>query len=146
MNGVRVVRLQTEQQVKEKQKAVVEQEQQKVLKVIDQATKWDQELKELKKNLDKAKEFLKEHAGENGWRTLSGEYGLCEIRPSSSSSISPTALAKVLKKMDKLSLYETVVKVQVGEAKKYLGEEALKDIMKVSTEEVGSMSLRPLKK
>lgn len=50
----------------------------------------------------------------------------------------------VLKKEGKLNLFDQLVNVKLTEAKKYLGEDALKGFIKVTSEEYGSVALKKL--
>ena len=101
--------------------------------------------KVLKKKVAKAKELLIESAALGEWKEKAGENAECIIGQTTKSTPgTATEFAKLLKAEGKIKLFDDMVKVQVGEAKKYLGEDALKDFVVSEVKEYGSVKLKKL--
>jgi len=115
-----------------------------LLRLIDEATIADQQLKALTKTVAAAKAVLLAAAEEGNWMELSGEKGLCKISPSSSTEINPTDFVRLLKELNKVPMFDSLVRVSIGEAKKYLGTDVLDPISKIDSKKFGSVSLKPL--
>lgn len=117
-----------------------------VEELIDEGTRWDHLQKELKKFVDEAKDILKVHAEAHEWKTRAGETCTADISPSTTKYINPTEFARLLKKMDKLEVFDDTVSVKIGEAEKYIGKLSIEEIAEIETEEYGSIRLRAIKK
>lgn len=115
-----------------------------LLRIIDEATLADQQQKALAKIVAAAKAVLLAAAEHGNWRELSGEKGICKISPSTSTEINPTDFVRLLKQLEKTSLFDSLVKVATGDAKKYLGLDVLEPISKVETRQFGTVTLKPL--
>jgi len=108
-------------------------------------------LNEIKKTcetlLNDIKTKVKGHAEENKVKQINGYSGrtMAKISQSSSTNIDPVGALSVLKKLDKLSMFETVFKVNVTDFKKYFGEPP-KDIAEVTVVEYGSISFKEKKR
>ncbi len=124
----------------------VELTDQEVESLIDAAYEWDVEQKRLKKMVDVAKATLKDHAMAEKWKTRMGDSATCVVGQSSSTEVATvTEFARFLKREGKLSLFDDLTKVQLGAAKKYLGEVALEPLLTKHVTEYGTISLKPIK-
>lgn len=110
--------------------------------LIDDAFEFNTMEKKGKKGLELIKPFLLAYAKHKKEKRLAGFKGVVEIKKKSSSFIAPKDLLTYLIKCDKRKLFYDLVKVGITDAKKFLGEEALKDITKTETKEYGSVSLK----
>lgn len=97
--------------------------------------------------LDEIKDTVKAHAEENKTKQVVGQSGriVAKISQSSSTNISPKGALTVLRKLDKLNMFDTVFKVSVTDFKKYFGEPP-KDIATVDVKEYGSVSFKEKKR
>lgn len=120
--------------------------------LIDRAAELEDKRKTIAKEVDAVvsptKKLLLEVAKASGKKVLNGKTGTCKIGASSTTHIlgTPTEFAALLKKEGKLELFDSLVGIRLGDTKKYLGEDALKDFVKVETEEYGTVSIGSKKK
>jgi len=116
-----------------------------VLDLIDSAQEWDAQQKRLDKMVKAAKPLLLQEAKSGKWKSKAGASAECQIKKSTTSTFGTTTeFVKLLKAEGKISLFDDTVKVQIGQAKKYLGEDALEDFIETDTEEYGSVTLKKL--
>lgn|GEM_PF-6524646 len=112
-------------------------------RLVDACAEWDVERKTLERRVKGAKALLMSHARREGWTRMWGSVAECKISPRVSSIPGTvTEYAKILKKEGKTNLLDATTKVIIGEAKKYLGEEALKEFIKKKKEKFGSISVK----
>lgn len=101
--------------------------------------------KELKAEADLIKKFVLEYAKANQQKTFDYVRGSAQIGASSHSEYgTATALARILKKLKKMDIFDTLVSVKIGEVKKYIGEAVLLEekFIKVKTEPYGKVTLK----
>jgi len=111
--------------------------------LVDACAEWDATKKTLERRVKGAKALLMSHARLEGWTRMEGSVAECKISPRVSSIPGTvTEYAKILKKEGKANLLNATTKVMIGEAKKYLGEEALKGFIEKKREEFGSISVK----
>lgn len=110
--------------------------------LVDDGVKSNAAEKKAKGDLALIKPVLLAYAIERKEKRLSGFQGLAKITKKTSSFIAPKDLLQYLIKCDKKKLFYDLIKVGITDAKKFLGEEALKDIIKVETKEYGSVSFK----
>ena len=114
--------------------------------LIDYSKELNDEMKEKKELLDKAKELLKEHAKANNWTTMKGFLYKAVIAPKSTTSVilSMTDFAKFLKKIGKLDIFDAVVKVGLTDLKKYVDPHTLEveNVTETVTETIGSITFK----
>ena len=110
--------------------------------LVDDAVELDTTEKKAKKELELIKPVLLAYAIERKEKRFAGFKGFANIKKKTSSFISPKDLFQYLVKCDKKKLFYDLIKVGITDAKKFLGEEALKDITKVETKEYGSVSFK----
>ena len=79
------------------------------------------------------------------WKLKAGSVGTAKIGASSSTVVVPTDMVKVLARIKKQALFDTLFSVKIGEVKKYLGEDVLKQASTVTTEPFGTVSFKRLK-
>lgn len=93
--------------------------------------------------LDGIKTSIKNHAEEHKIKQVNGESGrtVAKISPATSTVISPKGALKVIRKMDRLDMFDAVFSVKVTDFKKYFGEPS-KEIATVSKKEYGSISFK----
>ena len=113
--------------------------------LIDSVTEWDTVKKQLEKEVKIGKALLLEHAELKQWKTRAAAEAVCTIKPSSSTEVDVSGLAKLLKKMGKKELFVDLVKVKSTDAKKYLGENSLEECSEVVTVEYGTVTLKSTK-
>ena len=121
-------------------------EEQELLNLIDFGAVADAEEKSAAAVVKRVKAVILPAAKADKWKTKAGAEGAVKISPSTSSSIIPTKMVKLLAKLKKQKMFDTLFSVKLGEVKKYLGEDVLKPVLKVTTEAYGSVSLRLIKK
>lgn len=124
-------------------KSVSEKE---LVQLIDEAVKYDVEQKRLSKLVETSKELIMTIAKGEKWKHKPGSTGMVEIKSSSKTEMTATDLARLLDREGKTNIFDNLVNVKVGEAKKILGEDAVREFSKTSTEVYGSISLKPLNK
>jgi len=113
-----------------------------ILNLIDTATTWDYHRKLLDKQVKKAKAILLAHAEKNNWKAKAAETASVLISPSQSTTINPSKFTKLLIKMKKKKLYDVLMSVRVGDAKKYLGEDVVDEVAEVDKKEFGTVTLK----
>ena len=111
--------------------------------LVDQAYFWDLEQKELAGRVKNAKTILLRNARAQEWKSYSGESAACKIGKSTKSIMGTVKeFLQLLKREGKMKLLDDLLKVKLGDAKKYLGEDALNGFLTEETEEYGSVSLK----
>lgn len=96
-------------------------------------------MKHVEKELKEVKQQLMLQAKTLESKKLVGENGNVSVQQSSTSEIGAVDMIRHLRENKKLSLVEGLLKVNISDAKKVLGEDALKDIMTVDTEPYGKL-------
>jgi len=144
----RKMRLPQRQEViqEEKEKSSVASEEEDLKTLVDKAYEWDVKKKELDAKVKEAKATLLQNAEDKEWKELSGKTAKCKIGPKTTTFIGVKSFLQLLKKIGKTNLVPDLLKVQLTEAKKSLGEIVLEDIMEQDTKEYGSVSFKSLKK
>lgn len=110
--------------------------------VVSDGVTLDLDMKQADKELTLIKPFLLAYAKHKKEKRFAGIVGFAEIKKKTSSFISPKDLLQYLVKCDKKNLFYALIKVGITDTKKFLGEEALKEIIKVETKEYGSVSFK----
>ena len=116
--------------------------------LIDAGAAENAKMNKLKKRVTGIKLILKAAAILGKWKTRASPRGVCSIKKSTESVYgTATELAKLLKKLKKPKLFDTLVSVKIGEVKKYLGEEVLIEEGYLTLEDnpYGSMTLKVTK-
>lgn len=113
--------------------------------IVDDGVELDVAEKKAKKELAPIKEMLLAYSKNRKEKRHAGFKGFALIKRKTSSSISPKDLLKYLINVDKKKLFMSLIKVGVTDAKKFLGEEALKDILKVETDDYGKVEFKGTK-
>jgi len=114
--------------------------------LIDYGTETDEQRKALDSEVKRVKSLVLATAESEGWKTKTGLEGAAKISPRTKTSIVPRKMVKLLAKLKKQKLFDTLFSVKIGEVKKYLGEDVLKPISIVETKAYGSVSFKRLKK
>jgi hypothetical protein len=102
-------------------------------------------VKELTADVKVIKAGLMAYAIKTKTKKFAGVKGTYSIGSTSSTEEgTPTEFVKLLKKLKKTNLFDDLVKVKIGEAKKYLGEQVLKDngFIKKTTNAFGKIALK----
>lgn len=98
-----------------------------VKRLIDFYASEDFEIKEKGKVIVIAKAMIHEHCLKHKWDKLETEKAVASARDSTEYLYGDaTKLAKILKKLGKIKIFNALVSPKVTECKKYLGEETLK--------------------
>jgi len=116
--------------------------------LADQGYISDTMQKDLVKEVKVIKETLMAYGKKHKIKDILGVDGKAVISASTHTVTgSATQLAKLLKKEGKTKLFDTLVGVKLGEAKKYLGEMALKQYKFITskTESYGKIGFKPKK-
>lgn len=122
-------------------KAGVLSEEEKVA-LVDYGYERDKVVKGADKDLKIIKPMLLEDAKSQKWKEFAGNAAVCKIGSGTSTEIEPKALALKLKELGKTKMFSTFFKVKIGDVKKYLGIEAIKDITTTDKIEYKSVSFR----
>ena len=117
-----------------------------VAELIDHAGELDALRKELDVKVKKAKAILLKNAEEKSWKMQAGEKLAAKISPSTKTEIPVKPFLSLLKKLKKAAMASDLLSVRIGDAKKYLGEDVLKDVSDVEVTEYGSVSFTRLKR
>jgi hypothetical protein len=118
-----------------------------LISLIDNGAELEDKRRKIAKEVDAVvtptKALLLALAEKDKWKEKSGKIGVCKIGGGSSTIIGGTVtdFAALLKREGKLHLFNDLVSVKLGDSKKYLGEDALKDFMHSDTREYSSVSL-----
>lgn len=126
--------------------------QQELVLLIDNGSTLDEQRKAITKEVERivapTKMLLLALAEQQKWKVKAGKIGECKIGAGSSTKIKGTVteFAILLKNEGKLELFNDLVSIKIGETKKYLGEDALKNFMEVESKEYSSVSLSLKKK
>lgn len=115
-----------------------------VSRVVDIGVVANEQLKELGEKVALAKSILLQYAKLNKLKEIEGSKGLAKIGASSTTEQTGTVkdFVEILKTEGKKHLLYDLISVKVGDAKKLLGEEALKTFFKKKTEDYGSVTLK----
>jgi hypothetical protein len=101
--------------------------------------------KEFKDDITLIRGAVLEYAKANKVKKGSGKSGQFSVGGSTETTYGgATALAKILKKYDKLDLFDEMTKIKVTEVKRYLGEQVLIDegFVTKKTNEYGKVTLK----
>lgn len=114
-----------------------------LLILIDAGSDWQDEAKRVGDCLKDVKDMVKKYAELNNMTETETDRVICKISPST-KTIPGTikAFVKILVDEGKRHLQNEVLNVKITNAKKYLGEDALKDWLKTETNKFGSVSLK----
>lgn len=114
--------------------------------IIEQAALWDQQKKELDKKVKAAKAVMLENATKNKWKSKPGTgRGMCNIGASTTTALGTTTeFARILKRENKMHLFDDLTKIAWGDAQKYLGLDAMEGFYSKDTEEFGSVGFKLL--
>ena len=106
---------------------------------VDRAGKLDERIKEYSKELKKLKTDIKEEAKKKNKKVLQGEEYICTFTASSKSNVEPKALLRLLKKEGKEKKFVEMVKVDITNTRRFLGDLSDK-IIKKTTDSFGKVS------
>ena len=95
---------------------------------VDLAGELDQKIKEYQQQLKELKENLKEIARKKNKKMLEGNVFVAVFSPATTSKCEPKALLKLLRKRGEERKFPELVKVDLTQARRYLGEDATKII------------------
>ena len=101
---------------------------QDLTQTIDEAYALDLEIKQKKKLLDQKKAELKEFAMNTDQKEIQGEYGKIEFTDEMKSSINPEDLFTLMQDLGEMQNFFKLVKVNLTDTRKKLGETLLEDI------------------
>lgn len=110
--------------------------------LVDKGLLLDGVVKYATAELKKVKEQLMDQAKTLKQKTLRGENGQVSVQGSSTTEIGVVDMVRHLRENQKLNLIGDLLKVKISDAKKVLGEDALKDIMTVDTEPYGRLRFK----
>jgi len=117
--------------------------------LIDSWAEIDKQAKHLAYVAKRIKDAVQERANMDNWRTMAGRKFEAEVGDTVKTVVvgTPTDLARLLKKEKRMELFNTIVSIKVGEAKKLLGTDALEKngIIKFETKEKDRVIIRPIK-
>jgi len=131
--------------VREKSVEIASLQEKEILALIEQGCTEDLERKRFDKRVKFAKSLLLGAAKAGEWKTKAAAMATCSIGGATTMEVGVKAFIKLLKKVGKIDLFESLLKVQIGEAKKYIGSADLEEIADIEHEEYGSVTLKPLK-
>lgn len=134
-NGVRQLRLGGESKVKS-DLVIGEAE-----RLVSRAAILDGVSKIIAKELKEIKARLIKFAKQEHLKKIEGSSGTADIQAKASTTINVSEFIRVLNSLDKLSLVDDLLSVKVGDAKKFLGEDVLKDIMHTEHDAYGKIKL-----
>lgn len=96
--------------------------------LIDYIGGADRRMKAALQNLQLLRGMVFENAKKHEWKELAGEAAKAKIKSNTPATYGDaTALAKILKKLGKIKLFNGMVKPSVTQIKKTLGESVLRD-------------------
>jgi hypothetical protein len=107
----------------------------------------DSLIKEFTADIKVIKRSLMDYGLRTKTKKFAGVKGSYSIGATSATEEgTPTEFVKILKKLKKTALFDDLVKVRIGEAKKYLGEQVLVDagFIKKTTNAFGKIALKVL--
>jgi len=110
--------------------------------IVDDGIQLSAISKKSEKLLDSIKELLLDYSKLKKEKVHVGSHGFANIGPTSSSSIEPKKLLEFLTKVGKKNLFLGLIKVNVTDAKKFLGEDAIKSILDTTSKEYGSVKFK----
>ena len=111
--------------------------------ILQTGAQAEAQIKALKATVDKVKALLKANASQFAWKDFVCDGAVAKISASSTSTTgTATEFARILKAEGRLELFDQLVKVQIGEAKKYLGEAALNGFVTTVTDPYGRISIK----
>lgn len=139
-NGVRQLRLDGESNVKS-ELVIGEAE-----RLVSRAAVLDGVSKLIAKELKEIKAQLIKFAKQEHLKKIEGSSGDMDILASSSTNINVSEFIRVLKSLDKLSMVDDLLSVKVGDAKKFLGEDVLKEVMHTEHDAYGKIKFKTSEK
>lgn len=111
--------------------------------LIDRGSDIDANIKYLTRQLKAIKLGVLEYARRNKLKTIEGQRATAKISDSTTTTTGTvTEFAKLLKKEGKIELFDELTKVQLTEAKKYLGEAALKGFLSKSIQKFAKIGFK----
>ena len=117
-----------------------------LVSLFDAGLKLKSTMDDAKAKYELVRAAILKNAKEHGWKEKEGTECVVKISSSTTSTMSPRDLAKVLKELKKTELLDSLISVRIGDCKKYLGEVFLEPYMEVKSEEYGTVSIKPKKK
>lgn len=116
-----------------------------VCTLLDFGLSADKEQKRLADFVKRIKVLFKEYGIKNNIKVVSGDFAEGKISKKTTKLIDPSSFIKLLKKLNKIKIFSSTVKVLGTEAKKYIAEVDLNNITKIDTDDFGTISIRPKK-
>jgi len=111
---------------------------------VDEGQELNAQLKIMKAKAEMIRGKLMEYAKAQDIKEIYGTKAKASIKQTTSTNIDPGLLKTLLTKLKKMSLFNSLIGVKITDAKKYLGEENLRPISQITTEEYGSISYKEL--
>lgn len=102
-----------------------------------------EKIKKIEEAIEWIKPLLKMSAVEQDWKRKFGEVAEAKAMASSTTTFTCTVtkFVALLKKENKLKLVDDLLSIKLGDAKKYLGEETLKGLVKKVSDPKGRLSV-----
>ena len=111
--------------------------------LVDRAYRIDQQQKDLTRQLKPIKLAVQEYGRRHKLAQIEGHHAVASLSPSTETTTgTATELAALLKREGKITLFDDVVKVKLGELKKYLGEDALKGYIQKTTKKFAKLAFK----
>jgi HPt (histidine-containing phosphotransfer) domain-containing protein len=110
--------------------------------IVDRAWKIDNQVKELKKELDELKDKIKEQAVMQDAHEIAGNYATAYLSDTTTYDINIDLLLEWLKKNKKMDLLHAVLKPSVTELTKYLGVISMEEFGIRNTKTFNKLSLK----
>ena len=110
--------------------------------LVDKAWKIDNQVKDLKKELDELKNQIKEQAVMRDVHEIAGNYATAYLSDTTTYEINIDLLLEWLKKNKKMDLLHIVLKPSVTELSKYLGTMSMEEFGIRNTKTFNKLSLK----
>lgn len=110
--------------------------------LVDKAWKIDNQVKDLKKELDELKNQIKEQAVMQDVHEIAGNYATAYLSDTTTYDINIDLLLEWLKKNKKMDLLNIVLKPSVTELTKYLGTVSINEFGIKNTKTFNKLSLK----
>lgn len=118
---------------------------QEVSDLLDLGLKLDTEQKEMKEKVDQIKKICINYAKKHKVIELLGHESKAKVSPKNTQVVKIMEFLKLLKKLGKMKMVSTTLKVLNSEAKKYVPEDDLLKISDVTKNEYASISIKKKK-
>lgn len=116
-----------------------------IKKTIDEATQMSYDLKILEADLDDAKRDIKAYAKKYNMIKIEGNTAFAKVTTTSKASVEPDELRSKLDDLQRPSEFMELIKVDLTQAKKSLGETVFEEIADIEIKPFNRVTLRPLK-